>query len=180
MSKARTRKLKVFAAQFGFHDSVVAAPNQAAALRAWGTRQNLFAEGQARVTTEPDAVKAALAHPEVPLMRAVGSTDAFDLAATSLPDPPAAPRIATRGRRKAQPAPSPRPIADRKALDAAERALRALEDARGRDAAEFRRQREALDAQAAEAEQAFAKARASAKAAVAQARRVYRQAGGRD
>jgi hypothetical protein len=53
MAKAPGRKLKVFQAQFGFHDSVVAAPSQTAALRAWGTRQNLFGEGQARLTEDP-------------------------------------------------------------------------------------------------------------------------------
>ena len=64
MAKSPTRKLKVFQAQFGFHDSVVAAPSQAAALRAWGTHQNLFADGTARVTTDPKAIQAALAHPQ--------------------------------------------------------------------------------------------------------------------
>jgi hypothetical protein len=37
---------KVFQAQFGFYDTVVAAPSQVAALRAWGIHQNLFAGGQ--------------------------------------------------------------------------------------------------------------------------------------
>lgn len=69
-------RLKVYAAQFGFHDSVVAAHSQAVALVAWGTRQNLFAEGRAKVTHDPDALAAALAHPEVPLRRAVGSKEA--------------------------------------------------------------------------------------------------------
>src|SRR5205085_10312942 len=61
---ARARKLKVFQAQIGFYDTVVAAPSQAAALRAWGIRQNLFADGLARTTDEPQAVEAALATPE--------------------------------------------------------------------------------------------------------------------
>nr|MBA3810869.1 cell envelope biogenesis protein TolA [Caulobacteraceae bacterium] len=79
MAKAVKRKLKVFQAQFGFHDSVVAAPSQAAALRAWGTHQNLFADGQARIANDAKAVAAARAHPETPLRRAVGSSDAFAL-----------------------------------------------------------------------------------------------------
>ena len=69
------RKLKVFQAQFGFYDTVVAAPSQAAALRAWGMHQNLFASGEATVTTDEAAVAAAIAHPETPLRRAVGSND---------------------------------------------------------------------------------------------------------
>ena len=48
------RKLKVFQAQFGCYDTVVAAAGQAAALRAWGTRQNLFASGGANLISNPD------------------------------------------------------------------------------------------------------------------------------
>ncbi len=61
------RRLKVFQAQFGFYDSVVAAPSQVAALRAWGAHQNLFSDGGARVATDEQAIEAALAQPEVPL-----------------------------------------------------------------------------------------------------------------
>ena len=88
------RRLKVFQAQFGFHDSVVAAPSQAAALRAWGTRQNLFAEGQARLADDPQAVKAARAHPQTPLRRVAGSNDPFELEPTSLPSVPDRPKRA--------------------------------------------------------------------------------------
>jgi hypothetical protein len=75
LAKPKARKLKVFQAQFGFYDTVVAAPSQAAALRAWGTRQNLFASGDAKVVTDEAAVAAATAQPETPLRRAIGSTD---------------------------------------------------------------------------------------------------------
>ena len=51
------RKLKVFQAQFGFYDTVVAAPSRAAALRAWGTHQNLFASGEAKVATDEAATR---------------------------------------------------------------------------------------------------------------------------
>src|ERR1700760_2908350 len=91
MATAKGRRLKVFQAQFGFHDSVVAAPSQAAALRAWGVRQNLFAEGQARIAEDPKAVEAALAHPEVLLRRAVGTKAAFELMPSALPPVPDAP-----------------------------------------------------------------------------------------
>ena len=86
------RKLKVFQAQFGFYDTVVAAPSQAAALRAWGVNQNLFASGEAKLTTDEAAITAATAHPETPLRRAVGSSDPFALEPTSLPDVPDAPK----------------------------------------------------------------------------------------
>jgi hypothetical protein len=73
--KTAARKLKVFQAQFGFYDTVMAAASQAAALRVWGTHQNLFASGQAKLSDDLRAVDAALAHPQTPLMRAVGSSD---------------------------------------------------------------------------------------------------------
>ena len=53
----------MFQAQLGFYDSVVAVPSQPAALRAWGTHQNLFAQGQAWLATDQAAIKAALEHP---------------------------------------------------------------------------------------------------------------------
>src|SRR5438128_297977 len=98
MVVARARKLKVFQAQIGFYDTVVAAPSQAAALRAWGIRQNLFADGLARTTDEPQAVEAALANPETPLRRAVGSSDRFSLKGTlpQIPDLPKTRRAAPR------------------------------------------------------------------------------------
>ena len=60
MTKPHARKLKVFQAQLGFFDSVVAAPSKAAALRAWGTHQDLFASGDARIVTDKAAAAAAL------------------------------------------------------------------------------------------------------------------------
>src|ERR1700748_1784461 len=89
------RKLKVFQAQFGFYDTVVAAPSQAPALRAWGTRQNLFASGEARPVIDPKTVEAATAQPETVLKRPVGSKDAFVADPSGLPDvpdPPKAPK----------------------------------------------------------------------------------------
>jgi hypothetical protein len=88
------RKLKVFQAQIGFYDTVVAAPSRAAALRAWGTRQDLFASGEARETADPAAIAAATAQPETPRRRAVGSTDPLALEPTSLPKVPDAPKKA--------------------------------------------------------------------------------------
>src|SRR5580698_3044684 len=112
MAPAKGRKLKVFQAPFGFHESVVAAPSQAAALRAWGSHQNLFAEGLAKVTTEAAAVEAALKHPETPLRRAIGSNDPFELEAASLPKVPRAEKTpadkeAGHPARKSKPSPPP-------------------------------------------------------------------------
>ncbi|MBI1684098.1 hypothetical protein [Caulobacter hibisci] len=198
MAKAARRRLKVFQAQFGFHDSVVAAPSQAAALAAWGIRQNLFAEGRAKLTDDPDAVVAALAHPEVPLRRAVGSRDPFTLD-PGLPDLPAGPKIsrakpnlklvpkADAARRVLKPEPEPepepepappKPPPDRAPLVAAEQRLAAIEIERTAQAADLQARRDALEAEALAARRAWAKDRKAAQEALDKARRAYRAEGG--
>jgi hypothetical protein len=181
LAKPRARKLKVFQAQLGFYDTVVAAPSKSAALKAWGTHQDLFATGQARLAEDPAAVEAALAHPDTPLKRAVGSKDAFAVEAESLPDVPEAqkrPARADGGKGKADAAPAPRPKPDRRPLDAAEAALRELEAERAREEEDFRRRQDELDAAKAAARAAFASRRKAAVAAVETARRAFRRAGG--
>ncbi len=175
------RKLKVFQAQFGFYDTVVAASSQAAALRAWGIHQNLFASGDAKVATDEAAVAAALGHPDTPLRRATGSTDPFQLEPANLPNVPDAPeRTASRQTSKSSPAPPPPPAADRTALDAAEAALRQIEDARKREEADLRRRQDELDEARSAAQHAYVEAHRAAKAAVVEARKAYRSAGGED
>lgn len=182
MAKARARKLKVFQAQIGFYDTVVAVPSQAAALRAWGTRQNLFDSGEARLATDEAAIKAALAHPDEPLRRAVGSNDAFALKPTSLPKVPDAPKPAAKSKTKArlaQPVRQPAP-ADRSKLDAAEAALRDVDEGRKAEEAALEREAEALEQKRSAAQDAYVAARKKATAAVVAARTAYRQAGGVD
>ena len=160
------RKLKVFQAQFGFFDTLAAAPSQAAALCAWGIHQELFASGEAKVTTDDAAVAAAPEHPETPLRRAVGSNDLFQLEPSSLPKVPAAlKRAAAR----------PSVQADRGALDAAEAALRKLDEARKREEADFRRRQDELDEAKSKAQSAYVEGRNTATAA---AREAFRRAGG--
>lgn len=167
----------MFQAQFGFHDSVVAAPSQPAALRAWGVHQNLFANGQARVAEDPKAVAAALAHPNTPLRRAVGSSDSFALDA-GLPRVPAAKRARDAPQAKAKPRVAAAPVADRGKLDVAEAALRKLDDAWAREAAALQDRKDELDALIRAAKAAHAKRRGAAVEAVKAARAVYRKAGG--
>lgn len=193
MAKPAKRKLKVFQAQFGFYDTVVAAPSQAAALRAWGIHQNLFASGDARVTTDEAAVKAALAHPETPLRRPLGATGPFELEPTTLPKVPDAPKRPAPAKAKAAskataaPQAKPRPPADRSKLDAAEAALREVDERRKAEEAELRlqaealrREAEALEASRSAAQDAYVQARKAASAAVVAAREAYRKAGGTD
>ncbi|WP_454762150.1 hypothetical protein [Caulobacter segnis] len=172
--------MKVYQAQFGFHDCVVAAPNQTAALAAWGIRQNLFAEGRAKVSEDPAAVEAALAHPEIPLRRAIGSKDPFSLEPNlpDVPDPPqrAKPRLKVVPKAKA-PEPA-RPPPDRSEVDAAETQLTAINARRIEEEAEFQRRREALEAEETASRRRWAADRKTAETQLDKARRAYRAQGG--
>jgi hypothetical protein len=188
LPKTPTRKLKVFQAQFGFFDTVVAAPSQAAALRAWGTHRNLFATGHAKLATDEAAIAAALEHPGILLRRAIGSNDPFALKPASLPKIPDSPQptVATKrpAPKKAMAKPKAEPVrkppADRSRLDAAEAALRELDDRRKQEEANLRRQQEGLDAKRTAAQQSYVEARRKATAALVAARDAYRKAGGTD
>jgi hypothetical protein len=158
--------LKVYFARLGFYESVVAAPNQGAALKAWGVHQDLFAAGEADEADGADA-RAALAHPGVPLKRAIGSRGDFSLD----PDPP---KVA--GDAPSKPA---RSAPDRSALDAAEARLEHVEDECARGEADFYRRREALEAEEAAARHRWAEARKEAQAEVQRERRAYLKSGGK-
>jgi hypothetical protein len=177
LAKAPRRRLKVFQAQFGFYDSVVAAPSQAAALSAWGTRQNLFAEGQAKLAEDTAAIAAALDQPGTPLRRAAGSDQPFSLQ-PGLPDVPAEPRAKRPARAKPAKARPSKPPPDRGALDAAEARLKRVNDRRVAEEADFGRRREALEAEDERSRAAWSKARAEAERAVDKAHAAYRKAGG--
>jgi len=62
-------RLKVFVTSDGFTEHVVATTSRPKALAAWGAHQDLFKTGGARETTDPELVKAALAHPGEVLRR---------------------------------------------------------------------------------------------------------------
>jgi hypothetical protein len=71
------RKLKVFQTSLGFYDQAIAAPSMKAALEAWGADSNLFHQGAARESDDPDVIAAAMAKPGVVLKRPVGSDGPF-------------------------------------------------------------------------------------------------------
>jgi hypothetical protein len=174
------RKLTVFQAQLGFYDTVVAAPSRAAALRAWGIWQDLFASGEARETTDAAAVAAATAQPETPLRRAVGSTEPFALEPTSLPKVPDAPKkAAVKPVAKAKPNAPATPPADRSKLNAAEKAVRALDESRKVEE-DLRHEEDELKARKEAAQAAYVEARKAATGKVVDARAEYRKAGGQD
>ncbi|MFA4937626.1 hypothetical protein [Brevundimonas sp.] len=182
MRKTPVRRLKVFQAPFGFYDTIVAVPSRAAALRAWETRQNLFAFGQAHEVEDPEAIAAALSQPGVVLKRAVGSNAPFAKEATSLPilpDAPERPALKPAAKPVAPSRPRAQP-ADRSALTKAEASLSAIDRARRAEEAAFRRQQEELDAARSAAQAFYVQRRRAATTAVVEARSVYRKAGGTD
>src|SRR5688572_11696904 len=82
---AKAQKLKVFRTPIGFHDAIVAAPSQKAALEAWGAESNLFAQGAAEQVEEPGLVEAALAAPGEVIRVLRGSRDEQIAALAKMP-----------------------------------------------------------------------------------------------
>jgi len=71
------RKLKTYQTSIGFFDLAVAAPSMKAALEIWGADSNLFHQGFAKETDDPDVVAATVKHPGVVLKRPVGTKGVF-------------------------------------------------------------------------------------------------------
>jgi len=71
------RKLKTYETSLGFFDLAIAAPSMKAALDAWGADSNLFHQGAARQSEDPDVVAATMKMPGVVLKRPVGSNGPF-------------------------------------------------------------------------------------------------------
>jgi hypothetical protein len=119
------RKLKTYQTSLGFFEQAIAAPSMKAALEAWGADSNLFHQGAAKESTDPDVIAATMAKPGVVLKRPVGSHGPFGEHA-ELPK-----NLGQEGRKKQAPKPSgrkekksparPDKAADRKAAQAYER-----------------------------------------------------------
>lgn len=71
------RKLKTYRTSLGFYDLAIAAPSMKAALEAWGAGSNLFHQGHAKETDDPEVVAATMAKPGVVLKRPAGSSGRF-------------------------------------------------------------------------------------------------------
>ena len=173
-------RLKVYRTQMGFAEAIVAAPNQKAALDAWGARQNLFAEGLADVATEAGTVEAAIAKPGVVLQRAVGSTAAFQ---EQLGKGPAVPEAKPKSRAKPKSASyrsKIKPPPDRTAVSAAEKRLLDIDSREQAALGELSTRRDELDGQEAEIGKVAAKDRQAAQKALVGARAAYKAAGGRE
>jgi hypothetical protein len=71
------RKLKTYQTSLGFFEQAIAAPSMKAALEAWGADSNLFHQGAAKESHDPDVIAATMAKPGVVLKRPVGSDGPF-------------------------------------------------------------------------------------------------------
>ncbi|PZO51410.1 MAG: hypothetical protein DCF16_11475 [Alphaproteobacteria bacterium] len=71
--------LKVFVTQIGFHETIVAAHSQRAALEAWGIQRNLFSIGRAYDTRDAAICAVALAAPGQVFARPINSGKPFRL-----------------------------------------------------------------------------------------------------
>ena len=169
-------KLKVYATRIGFHDAVVAAPNQKAALKAWDIREDLFAQGTAASTDDPQAVKAATAAPGVVLRRPAGSDKAF-CESPEAPDAPSLKPAAKAKADKAAAAKPARPPPDRRPLEAAEKALADLDAEEKRATDDIVRRRRDLDAEARDHARAFSTRRKALQRERDRALRVYQREG---
>jgi hypothetical protein len=76
-SSVMARKLKTYQTSLGFFDQAIAAPWMKAALQAWDADSNLFHQGAAKESTDPEVVAATMAKPGVVLRRPVGSSGRF-------------------------------------------------------------------------------------------------------
>ena len=187
------RSLKTFQAHLGFYDTVVAAPSRSAALKAWGSRQNLFRDGSASETKDVQAVTAALAKPGVVLRRPAGSNAPFS-------ENPGLPRVPNLPKKqvpkqsgpkqngsektvakKATAAQKPRlvvvaPPPDRAPVEAAEKSLAEIKRDEQRALASLEQRKAALDDEERRTRAEFRARREKAEKALSEARAAYSRA----
>src|SRR5205085_12003046 len=72
-ARQMARKLKTYQTSLGFFDLAMAGPSMKAALEAWGADSNLFHQGAAKESNDPDVIAATMAQPGVVLRRPVGT-----------------------------------------------------------------------------------------------------------
>jgi colicin import membrane protein len=147
------RKLKTYQTSLGFYDLAIAAPSMKAAVEAWGAGSNLFHQGAAKETDDPDVVAATMAKPGLVLKRPAGSSGRFGEHA-DLPDLHQEESRPKKPRRSASKKPPSPKIS--------------VKDAR-KAAAEFERKQKRRDAERREDEAAREKERAKREKAIAKA-----------
>jgi hypothetical protein len=140
------RKLKTYQTSLGFFEQAIAAPSMKAALEAWGADSNLFHQGAAKESTDPEIVAATMKKPGVVLKRPVGSDGPFGenaelpkiLGQTARTKPAPKPTIRKAKKSSAQ----PDKAADKKAAQAYERERQRREREEAREEAAKQKERE--------------------------------------
>jgi len=152
------RKLKTYQTSLGFYDLAIAAPSMKAALEAWGAGSNLFHQGVAKETDDPDVVTATMSKPGVVLKRPAGSNGRF----AEQSDLPSDLGSADKGRRREarRTKSAKRPPAEMSEGDA-RKAAAAFEKEQKRRDAERRREESARERDRERREKATAKAQAA-------------------
>jgi type IV secretory pathway VirB10-like protein len=157
------RKLKTYTTSAGFFDLAVAAPSMKAALEAWGSKNNLFHHGFAKVSEDPKIIAVTMAHPGVVLRRPVGSNGAFSEHAklpTDLPLAKAKRAPATHSAKRREPPPEAvDDKASREAARAFEKEQTRRESERRKEEAAQQKERERRERDVAAAEAALEQAR---------------------
>ena len=155
------RKLPTYQTSLGFFDQAIAVPSMKAALEAWGTDSNLFHQGAAKESDDPDVIAATMAKPGVVLRRPVGSNGSFSEQAelpTDLGDSGGRPAKAPRKSK----APKPKRTSSRPADKAAEqKAALAYERERKRRDREREKEEAARQKERERRQQAVAKAQSA-------------------
>ena len=149
-------RLKVFVTSDGLTDFAVATSSKAKALAAWGVRQDVFKEGQAHETDDPELVAAATARPGEVLRRPAGSRG----------------ELAKLKSVKAPPKPKGPSKAALKTIATIEAQLAALDDGYEQAKAELARKRDELDRRAEAQAAEYAKTRVKLETALSAARRA--------
>jgi hypothetical protein len=159
------RKLKAFVTSLGFFDQAIAAPSMKAALEAWGADSNLFHQGAAKQTEDPDIVAATMAAPGIVLKRPVGSSGPFrehaelprDIGGGRRPS-----RTAAKGAKRRSPGTASGasdPAVEGKAALAFEKQEKRRERERAKEEAAHRKERERRQRKVEKAQTALDKAR---------------------
>ena len=178
---ARAARLNVYVTPAGFYDAVVAAPNQKAALAAWGVHANLFADGQAGTEEDPAWRDQALASPGEVIRKPRGDPAAL-MAQPAPKRSPAKPKAPTAAKVKREPPkappPPPPPPPDRGLLIAAETALADERTAAEHALAEIAERRRALEDEAVEALARWEAREHQLERAVDRERRAFVSSGG--
>ena len=139
------KKLKTYETSLGFFDLAIAAPSMKAALEAWGADSNLFQQGAAKQSEDPDVMAATMAKPGVVLKRPVGSNGPFKEHAelpTNLGDATARPSKAASKPAGRKPKKSADKAAEQKAAVAYEREQKRRDRERAREEAARQKERE--------------------------------------